>query len=65
MHPTTPKTKRGFASMDPAKQRKLASKGGSSVPKHKRSFSQDRSLAASAGRTGGLATQERKQDQSK
>lgn len=49
------KSNRGFASMDPAKQRAIASKGGKSVPPEKRSFSQDHSLAAEAGRKGGEA----------
>jgi general stress protein YciG len=44
---------RGFASMDQAKQRAIASKGGQSVPPEKRSFSQDPALAAEAGRKGG------------
>lgn len=44
---------RGFASMDDDKQREIASKGGQSVPDEKRSFSQDRELAAEAGRKGG------------
>ena len=44
---------RGFASMDPEKQRAIARKGGESVPNEKRSFSQDPSLAAKAGRKGG------------
>ncbi len=44
---------RGFASMDREKQRAIASKGGQSVPAEKRSFSQDRTLAAEAGRKGG------------
>lgn len=44
---------RGFASMDPAKQRAIASKGGQSVPPEKRSFSQNPDLAAKAGRKGG------------
>jgi general stress protein YciG len=44
---------RGFASMDRAKQRAIASKGGQSVPPEKRSFSQDPELAAKAGRKGG------------
>jgi len=44
---------RGFASMDAAKQRAIASKGGQSVPPEKRSFSQDPRLAAEAGRKGG------------
>ena len=49
-------SKRGFASMDPERQREIARKGGASVPGGKRSFSQDRSLAASAGRKGGEAS---------
>jgi general stress protein YciG len=48
---------RGFAAMDPAKQRLIAAKGGASVPDHKRSFSQSRDLAAKAGRAGGEASQ--------
>ena len=41
--------------MDPEKQRAIARKGGTSVPKEKRSFSRNRELAASAGRKGGLS----------
>lgn len=48
--------KRGFAAMDPARQREIARKGGASVPDEKRSFSQDRDLAAAAGRKGGEAS---------
>lgn len=48
-----PKSNRGFASMDQARQREIARKGGQSVPNAKRSFSQDRGLAAKAGRKGG------------
>ena len=44
---------RGFASMDPEKQRAIARKGGESVPNEKRSFSQNPGLAAEAGRKGG------------
>jgi general stress protein YciG len=44
---------RGFASMDAARQREIARKGGQSVPAEKRSFSQDRALASEAGRKGG------------
>jgi len=47
---------RGFASMDPATQREIASKGGRSVPPEERSFSKDRALAAEAGRKGGEAS---------
>ncbi len=49
-------SKRGFASMNPEKQREIASKGGQSVPAEKRSFSQDRELASEAGRKGGQAS---------
>lgn len=49
--------KQGFASMDQAKQRDIASKGGQSVPAAKRSFAQDPALAAEAGRKGGQAVQ--------
>ncbi len=45
--------RRGFASMDREKQREIARKGGRSVPNEKRSFSQNRQLAAEAGRKGG------------
>jgi len=47
---------RGFAVMDPEKRREIASKGGSSVPSEKRSFSQDSKLAAKAGRLGGKSS---------
>jgi general stress protein YciG len=46
---------RGFASMDPEKQRAIARKGGLSVPNEKRSFAQNPQLAAEAGRKGGLS----------
>ncbi len=49
------KAKRGFAYMDPEKQREIASKGGKAVPAEKRSFSQDSDLAAAAGRKGGIS----------
>ena len=44
---------RGFAAMDDEKQRAIAREGGRSVPDEKRSFSQNRELAADAGRKGG------------
>ena len=50
-----PLSKRGFAAMDAGRQRDIASKGGSSVPVDKRSFSRDHDLAVRAGRKGGLA----------
>jgi uncharacterized protein len=52
----TKASNRGFAAMDHNKQREIASKGGASVPDEKRSFSQDRELAAAAGRKGGQAS---------
>ncbi len=48
--------RRGFAAMDKDRQREIARKGGASVPDEKRSFSQDRRLAAAAGRKGGEAS---------
>lgn len=59
---TDGKSRRGFASMDPEKQREIARKGGASVPADKRSFSQDRSLASNAGRKGGEASHPRAAD---
>ena len=55
--PSGGKSSRGFASMDRDKQRAIARKGGESVPNEKRSFSQNRELAAAAGRKGGEASQ--------
>jgi general stress protein YciG len=48
--------RRGFAAMDKDRQREIARKGGASVPDEKRSFSQNRDLAANAGRKGGEAS---------
>lgn len=50
---TATKGRRGFASMSPERRREIARKGGASVPADKRSFAQNRDLAASAGRAGG------------
>lgn len=50
---------RGFASMDPEKQREIARKGGRAVPQEKRSFSQNRGLASAAGRKGGKVRMEK------
>lgn len=57
-----PKMKRGFAAMDPERRREIARRGGASVPAEKRSFSQNRDLAASAGRTGGSARPRNSED---
>lgn len=43
-------SKRGFASMDPDKQREIASKGGSASGGN---FKNDRQKASEAGRKGG------------
>jgi general stress protein YciG len=50
---TSNTSNRGFASMDPDKQREIARKGGESVPADQRSFSKDPALAREAGRKGG------------
>lgn len=57
--------KRGFAAMDPARRREIARKGGESVPNEKRSFSQNRELAAEAGRKGGESVPNEKRSFSK
>lgn len=44
---------RGFAGMDPDRLREVSSKGGQAMPDEKRSFSQNRYLAAYAGHKGG------------
>jgi uncharacterized protein len=55
--PTRRPAPRGFAAMDAERRREIARKGGKSVPDEKRSFTQDRTLAAEAGRKGGRQTQ--------
>lgn len=44
---------RGFASMDPKRQREIASRGGKAVKPEQRSYSQDPKLAAESGKKGG------------
>ena len=51
----TTKSRRGFASMTPERQREIARKGGKSVPGEQRSFAKNPDLASTAGRKGGLA----------
>ena len=51
---------RGFASMNAERQRQIASMGGKAVPDEKRSFSQNRRLAAEAGRKGGQSVPDEK-----
>lgn len=58
--PAKPKSARGFAAMTAEKRTAIASKGGKSVPKEKRSFSMNRGLASSAGQKGGLAVPDEK-----
>ena len=51
----TQKPTSGFGAMDRDKLMEAASRGGSNVPAHKRSFYKDHGAAAVAGRAGGLA----------
>ena len=48
-----PKSRRGFAAMDPAKRSAIARLGGAAVPAEKRAFTKDRALAVASGRRGG------------
>lgn len=50
---TTTAKLRGFAAMSVEQRTAIAKKGGAAVPAHKRSFSRDRDLAATAGGVGG------------
>lgn len=50
------KERRGFAAMDPAKQRELASKGGKAAHKQGVAHTWTSKEAAAAGRKGGLAS---------
>ena len=56
------KEDRGFASMDPSKQREIASKGGRVAHEKGRAHQWNREEAREAGRKGGLATHQRRQD---
>ena len=47
---------RGFAAMDPDRRKEIAKRGGAAVPGEKRSFAQNRDLAANAGRKGGTTS---------
>ncbi|MDB5189154.1 MAG: stress-induced protein [Parcubacteria group bacterium] len=55
-------TPRGFGLLDADTRRAIARKGGKAVSDEKRSFTQDRTLAAEAGRKGGKATQKKNAD---
>ena len=51
-------SRRGLAAMDPEKRRLIQSMGGKAVPAEARAFS-DRTLAAAAGKMGGLRRRKR------
>ena len=55
-------SRKGFASMTPARRRELSAKGGAAVKPQNRAFSKDRDLASSAGRKGGFASQSKQED---
>lgn len=48
-----PKSLRGFAAMDPERQREIARKGGKTTPAEKRAFAVNPCLAKAAGYLGG------------
>jgi len=58
------KEDRGFASMDRAKQREIASKGGKAAHQKGTAHEWTCEEAREAGRKGGMASHRRKQDQS-
>jgi uncharacterized protein len=47
--------KRGFAAMTIEQRQEIAAMGGRAVPAERRSFAQDKALAASAGKKGGTS----------
>lgn len=55
---------RGFAAMDPEKQKEISRKGGLSVAPKDRSFSRDRNLASNAGRKGAISRNADRRSQS-
>jgi general stress protein YciG len=52
------KSKRGFAAMDPKKQREIARKGGKAAQRKGTAHRFNHEEAVEAGRKGGLAAQE-------
>jgi general stress protein YciG len=58
---TVAKEDRGFASMDPAKQREIASKGGKAAHQKGTAHEWTSEEAREAGRKGGMASHRRKQ----
>ena len=57
------KEDRGFASMDPNKQREIASKGGKAAHQKGTAHEWTSEEAREAGRKGGMASHRRKQEQ--
>jgi uncharacterized protein len=55
-----PKRRKGFGSMDPAKQRALASRGGKAAHQKGTAHQWTREEAQAAGRKGGYASHQRK-----
>jgi uncharacterized protein len=53
MTDTPTKSRRGFAAMNPERQREIARLGGRSVPAENRTYFKNRALAAEAGGKGG------------
>lgn len=54
------KEDRGFASMDPAKQRAIASKGGIAAHEQKKAHEWTSETAQAAGRKGGAASHKKR-----
>jgi len=54
-HQTVTKSRRGFASMNPARLREVSAMGGRASPANKRTFALDSDLARRAGQKGGRA----------
>jgi general stress protein YciG len=57
------KEDRGFASMDPAKQREIASKGGKAAHQKGTAHEWTSEEARDAGRKGGIASHRRRREQ--
>ena len=58
-------SRKGFASLDPARLKEIARLGGKAVPKEMRSFSTNRQTASDAGRKGGQSVPNDKRSFSK
>jgi len=56
-------SERGFASMDPAEQKKIASKGGKAAHRKGTAHEWTPQEARDAGRKGGMASHRRRQQQ--